>query len=194
MTIMTQTDCCTMLGIDPKTLRNWLRQANLQFAPHPNDARLKCLTEAQVQRLAALHDRPLASALPAQSLQENEALPFSSTHSLPSAGGPQVDLSQLLLRLQAQVTSMQEQLTQLALELLRERELRLEWLQERQQHTQQRLGTLEALLPLTAEPSPSPQASPMAPVTDLSHLNPGPECPSPRPGVARGRRGVLPLT
>src|SRR5437588_12153489 len=168
MTIMTQTDCCTMLGIDPKTLRNWLRQANLQFAPHPNDARLKCLTEAQVQRLAALHDRPLASALPAQSLQENEALPFSSTHSLPSAGGPQVDLSQLLLRLQAQVTTMQEQLTQLALELL----------QERQQHTQQRLGTLEALLPLAAEPSPSPQALLMAPVTDLSHLNPTPACPS----------------
>ncbi len=191
MTIMTQTDCCTMLGIDPKTLRNWLRQANLQFAPHPNDARLKCLTEAQVQRLAALHDRPLASALPAQSLQENEALPFSSTHSLPSAGGPQVDLSQLLLRLQAQVTTMQEQLTQLALELLRERELRLALLQERQQHTEQRLGTLEALLPLAAEPSPP--ASPIAPIADLSPFNPSPQCPSPRPAAARGHRGVLPL-
>lgn len=193
MTTITQTDCCTMLGIDPKTLRNWLGQAHMQFAPHPNDARLKCLTEAQVLHLAARHDRPLSSALTTQSVQANEALPLSPTHRLPSSGGPEVDLSQSLLRLQAQVTTMQEHLTQLALELLRERELRLEWLQERQQHTQQRLGTLEALLPLAAEPSSSPQASPMAPVTDLSHLNPSPECPSPRPGAARGRRGVLPL-
>ena len=128
MTTMTQTDCCTMLGIDPKTLRNWLRQANMQFAPHPNDARLKCLTQAQVQHLAARHDRPLSSALPPQSVQENEAVPLSPTHCLPSSGGPEVDLSQALARLQAQVTTMQEQLTQLALALLRERELRLEWL------------------------------------------------------------------
>ena len=63
MTTLTQTDCCTMLGIDPKTLRNWLRQAHMQFAPNPNDARLKCLTEAQVLHLAARHDRPLSSAL-----------------------------------------------------------------------------------------------------------------------------------
>ncbi len=193
MTIMTQTDCCSMLGIDPKTLRHWLRQANLQFAPHPNDARLRCLTEAHVQRLAALHDRPLASVLPAQSVQENEALPLAPTHSLPSAGEPEVDLSQSLLRLQAQVTTMQEQLTELALALLRERELRFELLQERQQHTEQRLGTLEALLPLAAAPSPSPPASPRAPIADLSHFNPSPQCPAPRPPSARGRRGVLPL-
>src|SRR6266699_3819310 len=74
----------------------------------------------------------------------------------PSAGGPEADVGQSLARLQAQVTTMQEQLTELALALLRERELRLECLQERQQHTEERLGTLEALLPLAAEPSPSP--------------------------------------
>src|SRR6266568_7161369 len=193
MTTIAQTDCCTMLGIDPKTLRHWLGQAKMQFIAHPTDARLKCLTQAQVQQLAALHDRPLSSALTAHPVQENEALPPSASHSLSRSGVPEADLGQSLVRLQVQVTTMQERLTQLALELLRERELRLEWLQERQQHTEQRLCTLEALLPLAAEPSPSPQASPMAPVTDLSHLNPGPECPSPRPGVARGRRGVLPL-
>jgi hypothetical protein len=75
MTTMTQTDCCSMLGIDPKTLRHWLRQANMQVAPHPSDARLKCLTEAQVQHLAALHDRPLASALTAPPVQQNDACP-----------------------------------------------------------------------------------------------------------------------
>src|SRR5712691_9375098 len=193
MTTLAQTDCCTMLGIDPKTLRHWLRQATMQFIAHPTDARLKCLTQAQVQQLAALHDRPLSSALTAQPVQETEALPPSPPHGLPSSGGPEVDLGQSLARLQAQVTTMQEQLTQLALQLLRERELRLEWLQEREEHTAQRLCTLEALLPLAAEPSPSPPASPMADVPDLSHRTPSSECPAPRPSAARGRRGVLPL-
>jgi hypothetical protein len=182
-----------MLGIDPKTLRHWLRQANMHFMAHPTDARLKCLTPAQVQQLAALHDRPLSSALAAQPVQETEALPPSPPHCLPRSGGPEADLGQSLARLQAQVTSMQEQLTQLALELLRERELRLAWLQERQQHTEERLCTLEALLTPAAEPSPSPPASPMAPVPDLSHLTPHPERLAAHPTSARGRRGVLPL-
>jgi hypothetical protein len=182
-----------MLGIDPKTLRHWLRQANMQLIAHPTDARLKCLTPAQVQQLAALHDRPLSSALAAQPVQETEALPPSPPHCLPRSGGPEADLGQSLARLQAQVTSMQEQLTQLALELLRERELRLAWLQERQQHTEERLCTLEALLTPAAEPSPSPPASPMAPVPDLSHLTPHPERLAAHPTSARGRRGVLPL-
>src|SRR5436309_2904498 len=148
MTTIAQTDCCTMLGIDPKTLRHWLRQATMQFIAHPTDARLKCLTPAQVQQLAALHDRPLSSALTAQ---ETEALPPSPPPCLPSSGGPEADVGQSLARLQAQVTTMQEQLTELALALLRERELRLECLQERQQHTEERLCALEALLPLAAE-------------------------------------------
>jgi predicted site-specific integrase-resolvase len=53
MTLFPQTDCCTLLGIDPKTLRHWLREANMPFATHPSDARLKCLTQAQIQQLAA---------------------------------------------------------------------------------------------------------------------------------------------
>src|SRR5262249_53329244 len=59
MTHLPQLDCCTLLGIDPKTLRQWVRQAHLQFVAHPTDARLKCLTEAQVQQLATQHGRPL---------------------------------------------------------------------------------------------------------------------------------------
>ena len=51
MTSLSQLDCCSVLGIDPKTLRQWMRQAQLQFAPHPTDARLKCLTQAQVPAL-----------------------------------------------------------------------------------------------------------------------------------------------
>src|SRR5438128_4779904 len=62
MTLMTQMDCCTRLGIGPKTLRHWLRHAKMQFSTHPADARLKCLTEEQVQQLATLHARALQMA------------------------------------------------------------------------------------------------------------------------------------
>ena len=50
MTLVPFTDCCAMLGIDAKTLRNWLRQADLAWAAHPKDARLKCLTTEQVEQ------------------------------------------------------------------------------------------------------------------------------------------------
>jgi hypothetical protein len=192
MTTIAQTDCCTMLGIDPKTLRHWLRQANMQLIAHSTDARLKCLTEAQVQQLAALHNRPLSSVLPAQAVQANEALPLSPTPALPSCGNPEADRGQSWLRLQAQVATLQEQLTELALQLLRERELRLQWLQERQEHTQRRLDTLEALLTPAAEPSRSAQAPQKAAVTDLSHFTPSQER-SARPRAAREHRSLLPL-
>jgi hypothetical protein len=67
MTPIPLTDCCMMLGIDPKTLRHWLKQAKVSLAVHPSDARLKCLTLEQVQQLASLHHRPLQApaSLPA---------------------------------------------------------------------------------------------------------------------------------
>lgn len=193
MKILPQTDCCTLLGIDPKTLRNWLRHANMQFLTHPRDARLKCLTQVQVQQLAALHGRPLSSSLTAHPAQDHEALPPPASACLPSSGMPETDLGQSLVRLQAQVTTMQEQLTQLALALLRERELRLEWLKACQQHTEERLSTLEALVTPTGEPCPSPQAGQPPIVPDLAHAQPSRECRSPLPASARGRSRVLPL-
>ena len=128
MTIIAQSACCTMLGIDPKTLRHWLQQATMQFTAHPTDARLNCLTQAQVQQLASLHNRPLSSLdtpylasmstkeTPPPHAQENEAL-FPS----PSCTS-QADLSRERVRLQAHLLTLQEHLNQLDLELLRERE------------------------------------------------------------------------
>jgi hypothetical protein len=193
MTTIAQTDCCTMLGIDPKTLRNWLRQANMPFTAHPTDARLKCLTQGQVQQLAALHDRPLSfldrphpprrstKETPPPQAQENEALlhsPFCT---------PQADLGQVLLRLQAHVLTLQEQLNQLALELLRERE-------------QQRLSMLEALLKPLVEallkplvgPPPSPQALAETTGTDLPASKPRPKH-RPLSDKPRASSRVLPL-
>src|SRR5258708_35386867 len=60
MTTIALTDCCRMLGIDPKTLRHWLHQAQMPLHVHTTDARIKCLTSDQVRQLAGVHVRPLA--------------------------------------------------------------------------------------------------------------------------------------
>ena len=134
MTLIAQMECCTMLGIDPKTLRNWLRRAHLQFSTHPTDARLKCLTWEQVQQLATLHARPLQMSPPASpafpdegtprdssqghlAAQANEASPVSPTSSL----SEEAELRKAIGGLEAKVLTLQEQLTQLTFELLRER-------------------------------------------------------------------------
>src|SRR5260370_19590617 len=150
MTAIPQMECCTMLGIDPKTLRNWLRQAHLHFVAHPTDARLKCLTREQVQQLAALHARPIAPLAAASPALRQEATPLPSTLSSPSltqqyetplAHAPascpeEAGLRTVVSALPTKVMALQEQLAQLTLELLRERSERYE----------RRLSSLEALL------------------------------------------------
>jgi hypothetical protein len=39
MTLVSLTDCCHLLAIDPKTLRRWLSLAHIAAQPHPLDAR-----------------------------------------------------------------------------------------------------------------------------------------------------------
>jgi hypothetical protein len=150
MTTIPQMECCTMLGIDPKTLRNWLRHAHLQFVAHPTDARLKCLTVEQVQQLAALHARPLQPPAAASAVLRQEASPLASTLSPPAptqesetplaCATPslpeEAELRKAVSALEAKVLTLQEHLAQLSLELLRERSERYE----------RRLSSLEALL------------------------------------------------
>lgn len=150
MTAIPQMECCTMLGIHPKTLRNWLRHAQLHFIAHPSDARLKCLTSEQVQQLAALHARPLLSPAVASPALGQEATALPSTLAPPSSpelneaqvtdapasGSEAAGLRTAVVGLEAKVMALQEQLAQLTLELLRERSERYE----------RRLSSLEALL------------------------------------------------
>jgi len=147
-----------MLGIDAKTLRNWLRQANLAWAAHPKDARLKCLTSEQVERLATLHARPLPEAAPGK--PESEAQPLEATILLPTSVSPEADLRKQLSCLETKMTTMQEQLAQPALCLLGEQEVRYE----------QRLRALEALVPQmqTWESFQTPQQTNMAGLPDPS--------------------------
>lgn len=154
MALIAQMECCTTLGIGPKTLRNWLRHAHMQFCTHPTDARLKCLTREQVQQLATLHGRPLqvvpeeatslaSSPVNTAAAQENTAPLMAVTGSV----SEEAELRKAVCGLEAKVLTLQEQLSQLAFEVLRERTERYE----------QRLRSLEALLPPHAGGSSSVQ-------------------------------------
>jgi hypothetical protein len=187
MTTIALTDCSTMLGIDPKTLRHWLHQAQMPLHVHTTDARIKCLTSEQVQQLAVMHARPFAlSEAPAPS-----PLVLSSPLSAedgPTDTGPalvqrphcqsETDLLNKLASLETHVTTMQQQLAQLALELLGERTERYE----------QRLQTLEALI----QPTERPQALPTLGTQTQQEQVTGKERRL-HPAELRARSRVLPL-
>jgi hypothetical protein len=118
MTSLSFIECCRLFAIDPKTLRQWVAQAELSLHPHPVDARIKCLSREQVDILARLHDRPLpfadASPSPAE-MRDQQILAVLL-----------VPLQNRLAQLEAQVATLRTQLTDLTLQLLREHEQRTE--------------------------------------------------------------------
>ena len=192
MTAIPQMECCTMLGIDPKTLRNWLRHAHLHFVAHPTDARLKCLTLEQVQQLATLHARPIAPLAAASPVLRQEATLLPSTLSPPAltqqyetplADAPasvseEAGLRTVVCGLEAKVMALQEQMAQLTLELLRERSERYE----------RRLSSLEALFSQGAPPLPV-KAEEVPVVASQSER---PFQRSLQPGELRARARVIP--
>jgi hypothetical protein len=132
MTLLPFADCCLYLGVDPKTLRLWLKAANLSCCVHPTDARLKCLTPSQLQHLAELHGRCLPHPLPGTGATSAScsSVPPPSSQAASAAGSetlmpsPDADLRHQFMLLQAQVAALSEHVTELALALLREREAR----------------------------------------------------------------------
>ena len=119
MTLVPLTQCCLSLGVDPKTLRLWLQAAQLACCLHPEDARKKCLTLAQLQQVAALHGRPLPSAV-AQTVASPACLAVSEQDSVASSPQPnEAEVRQQLHLLQQQVSTLQAQVTELALLLAR---------------------------------------------------------------------------
>ncbi len=163
MTILPVADSARLLGIHPKTLHHWLKEANVPLATHPKDARMKCVTEEHLQQVARLHGRPLPSAASSPPLdttsaplvtsqaiiqpsQINEVEPASTASSLPAPYAPEADLIQKLICLETKVVTLQEQLTQLALTLL----------QERERSVGHRLTVLESLMqPLVGRQMPN---------------------------------------
>ena len=126
MTSLSFIECCHRLSIDPKTLRQWLAQAQISLHTHPTDARIKCLTSEQVHVLASLHGRVLQ--LPPDGLAPASVSPKpdEAERRVPSTTLPDADLRARLMQMEAQVATLQAQLTTVALQLLQERELRME--------------------------------------------------------------------
>ena len=192
MTAISQMECCTMLGIDPKTLRNWLRHAHLPFVAHPTDARLKCLTPEQVQQLATLHARPIAPPAAASPPLGQEATPLASTLSPSSSPQPnatrladapvscseEAEFRTAVCGLETKVMVLQEQVAHLTLELLR----------ERSEQYERRLSSLEALLSQGAPLLPVKAEG--APVVASQRERPFQR--SLQPGELRARSRVIP--
>jgi len=142
MTSLSFIECCHLLAIDPKTLRQWLAQAQISLHVHPTDARIKCLTSEQVHVLASLHGRVLQACRFAPASANPKPDEIQSPVSPPAV--PDADLQARLVQMEAQVATLQTQLDFLALQLLQEREQRME----------HRLLALEAQLTSTGEHAP----------------------------------------
>jgi transposase-like protein len=108
MTILSLSDCCRQLGIDRKTLRRWLAQAQLTAAAHPADARRCGLSAEQLRLLAMAHHRSLsalAEELPAPAVSR------PAEHPLPAE---LLAVLQTLSTLPAQLATLQQQLADLS--------------------------------------------------------------------------------
>ncbi len=105
MTVVSLTQASARLGIDLKTLRRWLSDAQLPLHPDPQDARKKGVCVEHLHLLAHRHQRSLISASADSSAQE-----ASSSSALPAAV---LALPELLSVLQAQITALQQQVATL---------------------------------------------------------------------------------
>lgn len=106
MTIMSLTDGCRLLAIDPKTLRRWLAQAQLTLQPHPTDARLKGVTGDQLLLVATAHRR----SLPALPEELPPPAPTGQPEEPPPLPRELIELLQTLTQLPAQIAALQQQL------------------------------------------------------------------------------------
>jgi hypothetical protein len=192
MTILPVADGARLLGIHPKTLHHWLKEAHVPLAAHPTDARIKCVTEEYLQQVAGLHGRSLQtsrlldaaspplvpSPVQALSAPENEREPASTACSLPLCSMHGADQIQRLASLETKVGTLQEQITQLTLALL----------QERERSVEHRLTALEALL----QPSVGRQISAL-PTPGAEQELPGPRrVPRPLHPVEQLARSRMP--
>jgi hypothetical protein len=170
MTPFSVADGARLLGIHPKPLCHCLKQATIPLAAHPADARIKCVTQEDLQQLASLHGRPLQSSVlgdaaspfsvssqvPALSGPENEREPAVEAGSFPLSHMYEADQIQRLASLETRMLTLQEQMAQLTLALLKERERAVE----------HRLTALESLMqPLlgrqvSAPPTPEAEQEP----------------------------------
>jgi transposase-like protein len=105
MTVVSVADACRCLGIDAKTLRRWVAQAQLSLQDHPCDGRKKGVSREHLELLAHLHHRHL-DALP-----EEPPPPIPTQR--PSLPAELLALPETIGTLQAQITALQQQVATL---------------------------------------------------------------------------------
>ena len=194
MTLLPVADGARLLGIHSKTLHHWLKEANLPLAPHPTDARVKCVTQEHLQQVARLHERrlqasgPLDAAHPplgpsqmsVPSVPENQRETASTACSFLTASASEADLIQKLCGLETKIATLQEQVAQLTLALL----------QERERSVEQRLSALESFMhPFVGRPMPNPLAREAR--QDPAGVAQQPRSLHPAEQLARSRRPAL---
>jgi hypothetical protein len=196
MTAIPFTQVAHMLSISSKTLRQWLKDSHLELFSHPTDARVKCLTIEQVQQLATLHGRSLKQdavsardhaplAVPESATEgqpESVVTPTQLMSKLPATVGDAADIVSSLSELSATVASLQQQVAELALSLVHERELRYE----------RRLSTLETLMQQPAKPSVDTQEVEVQALVSMSD-GPSPTRRCLNPAELRARSRVISL-
>ena len=105
MTFFSLAQVTTLLGIDAKTLHRWLADAQIPLQCHPRDGRKKGVCDEQLQVLARLHHRSVAS------LPQESPVPIRS--SVPPLPAALLALPEALAVLQAQVAALQQQVADL---------------------------------------------------------------------------------
>jgi hypothetical protein len=107
MTFVSVAEAARHLGIDVKTLRRWLADAQFPLQSHPCDGRKKGMSQEHLQVLARQHQRSLAS-LP-------EVPPVPVPTEVPPLPDTLLALPEQLFTLQTQVSALQQQIADLTL-------------------------------------------------------------------------------
>jgi hypothetical protein len=141
MTLVPLTRCCRLLGVDAKTLRQWLKQSQLAVHSHPTDARIRGLKMEDVELLASLHERCITVDEP----QHHTGLVTSESDPA---------LMDKLASLEVTVATLQQHVTQLVLELRQERTHSLLALQAFASQSTQGACSPEISAPLTDQTLP----------------------------------------
>jgi len=105
MTFVSVAEAARHLGIDAKTLRRWLADAQLPLQSHPRDGRKKGISLQHLQVLARQHLRSLA-LLP-------EAPPIPVKSEGPELSAELLALPEQLSTLHAQISALQQQIADL---------------------------------------------------------------------------------
>ena len=105
MTFVSVAQASGRLGIDAKTLRRWLADAQLALQSHPHDGRKKGVSAEELHLLAHRHQRSLAP-LPQEP-------PAPGADELSTLGAALLALPERLDALQTQIAALQQQVTAL---------------------------------------------------------------------------------